>query len=67
MNLGNLLKPLLVSYLKGQLADLEVELALRWARGIPSSPKKAAEDVIAAIRYVLTHGSRRSTVQADVL
>lgn len=67
MNLVNLLKPLIVSYLKGQLADLEVELALRWMGGIPSSPKKAAEDVIAAIRYVLAHGSRRSTVQADVL
>ena len=58
MSLSNLLKPLIVSYLKAQLLDLEVELARRWTSGIPSNAKKAASDVIAAVQYVLTHGSR---------
>lgn len=59
MNLMSILKPLIISYLKAQLADVEVELALKWANGIPTSPKQAAADVIAAVEYVLTHGSRK--------
>lgn len=65
MNLNDLLKPLIVSYLKAQLSDLEVELALRWAGGIPSSPKQAVNDVIASVEYVLKHGSRQSTTAAS--
>ena len=53
-----LYKPYVAEYVKDQLVDLEVELATRWADGIPTNIKQITADVKAAVVYVLTHGSR---------
>lgn len=53
-----IIRSLVWGYVKKQLKDIEVELALRWSDGVPTDLKRAIADVKEAIGYVLTHGSR---------